>query len=610
MRRLTAATAAAALGLAVAACSPPAEENENGGEDNGTGSGPQAGTSVTVGWNQPFYSYNSDTSNGNATANAIILYMMRGGFNYYNPDLELVPDESFGTYEKTSDDPLTVTYTVNEGVNWSDGTPVDAADMLLYWAALSGNVNTVEADAVERDPDTNVPVEGQGVYFDTSSPGLAFVTETPEISEDGRAVTLVYDEPFADWETSFGIGVPAHVTAGEALGVEDAQEAKDALIEAVQNADEEALGQIANFWNSGYDYSSLPDNEKLYLSNGAYLMEEFVENQYITLKANPDYSGERAAQIETVTVRWNEDPLAQAQSLANGEIDLFAPQATTDVLQAVEGIDGVEVKSGVEGTYEHVDLVFNNGGPFDPASYGGDEQTALLVRQAFLHAVPRQEIVDKLIEPLAPGSEVRNSFMLTAGAPGYDEIIAENGSEEYAEVDPQRSQQLLQEAGVQTPIDVRMMFAEGNVRRENEFAIMQPALREAGFNLIDRRNVDWGSKLGDGTYDAVFFGWQSTSTAVTADQATFGTGGLNNLIGYSNPEVDELFDQLAVTTDQAEQLDIQTQIEQILFEDAVGITLFQFPAVAAWNTARIENVQPAPLSPTIFYGFWEWQVPS
>ena len=56
------------------------------------------------------------------------------------------------------------------------------------------------------------------------------------------------------------------------------------------------------------------------------------------------------------------------------------------------------------------------------------------------------------------------------------------------------------------------MYAEGNVRRENEFQIYKPALAKAGFNLIDKRSAEWGEKLGDGTYDAVFFGWQSTST--------------------------------------------------------------------------------------------------
>jgi len=291
LRRLTATVAVAAFGLMAAACAPPAEENEgegNQGNQESQGEGPVAGSSVTVGWNQPFYSYNDATSNGNATANANIKYLMNTGFNYYNTDQELVKDESFGTYEKTSDDPLTIKYTINDDVNWSDGTPVDAADLLLTWAAGSGNLNTVGADEVERDPDTNVPVEGQGVFFDTSSAGLPFVTQTPEIGDDGKSLTLVYDEPFADWEVEMAIGVPAHVTAGEALGIEDGQEAKDAFITAVQEKDEEALSKISAFWNSGYDYSSLPDNEKLYLSNGAYLLTDFTENQFMTLKANPD----------------------------------------------------------------------------------------------------------------------------------------------------------------------------------------------------------------------------------------------------------------------------------------------------------------------------------
>lgn len=604
IRKFAFAASAVTMGLVVAACSPPADEESEG---------PAKDTAVTIGWNQPFYSYNENTSNGNATANAIIKYMMTSGFNYYNPELELIRDESFGSYEKTSDDPLTVTYTVNEDVEWSDGTPVDAADMLLVWASQSGNLNTVEAGDVERNPDTNVPETGDDVFFDSSSPGLALVTETPEISEDGRSMTMTYDEPFADWEVDMGlntINVPAHVTVQQALGTEDPAEAKQQLIDAVNDEDNKALSQIANFWNSGFDFSALPDDESLYLSNGAYVMTDFVENQYITLEPNESYSGDRDASIQTVTVRWNEDPLAQAQALENGELDLFAPQATTDVLQAVENIDGVEVQSGVEGTYEHVDLVFDNGGPFDPEAYGGDEETALAVRKAFLTAYPRQEIVDKLVTPLAEGSEVRNSFMITDGAPGYDEMVEANGMSEEYTGDVEAAQQILSDAGVDTPVDVRMMFAEDNVRRENEFEIARPVLKEAGFNLIDRRNVDWGSKLGDGTYDAVFFGWQSTTTAVSADQAIYGTGGLNNLNGYSSEEVDALFDELVVTTDPEEQLDLQIQIEEILVDDAIGATIFQFPAVAAWRSDRISNVQPAPLSPTIFYGFWDWEVPS
>ncbi len=101
--------------------------------------------------------------------------------------------------------------------------------------------------------------------------------------------------------------------------------------------------------------------------------------------------------------------MGQVQALQNGEVDLIGPQASADVLSALQALNGVTIDNAVEGTYEHVDLVFNNGGPFDPATYGGDAAKALAVRTAFLTAVPRQTIVDNLIVPLNPKAEVRNS---------------------------------------------------------------------------------------------------------------------------------------------------------------------------------------------------------
>ena len=81
--------------------------------------------------------------------------------------------------------------------------------------------------------------------------------------------------------------------------------------------------------------------------------------------------------------------------------------------------------TGDGATFEHVDLAVNNGGPFDPAAYGGDEATALAVRQAFLKTIPRQEIVDRLIVPLNPNATIRNSYTQVPGSPGYDVIAAD-----------------------------------------------------------------------------------------------------------------------------------------------------------------------------------------
>ena len=111
---------AAVATLSLAACSSQSAIVEN--------------TAVTVAWNQPLYSLNSSTSSGNATANAVILYLTQQGFNYYNSDQELIANESFGTMTLASEDPQTVKYTLADDITWSDGVKVDAVDLLLNWA--------------------------------------------------------------------------------------------------------------------------------------------------------------------------------------------------------------------------------------------------------------------------------------------------------------------------------------------------------------------------------------------------------------------------------------------------------------------------------------------
>ncbi len=257
-------------------------------------------------------------------------------------------------------------------------------------------------------------------------------------------------------------------------------------------------------------------------------------------------------------------------------------------------------------TYEHVDLVFQNGGPFDPATYGGDAEKAKAVRQAFLLTIPRQTIVDNLIKPLNPDAEVRNSNILLPGSPNYDEMVAENGSDFYdaskAAENLEKAKQLLADAGVETPVKVRFAYNNENTRRVNEVALITDTALQAGFTIEDtgRPAAEWGTLLASGQdqYDASLFGWQSTSTAVTESDANFRWApnpGVNNYGKYNNPAVDAALDKLQVSTDPEEQFQLQLEVEKNLWADGFGVTIFQFPAIQLGREPegrRVDHDQP------------------
>ena len=116
----------------------------------------------------------------------------------------------------------------------------------------------------------------------------------------------------------------------------------------------------------------------------------------MTFTVNPDYTWGPKPSIQTITWTYANDATAAVQSMANGELAAIEPQhPTADLYSGLQKLSGQGIKasSGSSGSWEHVDLVFNNGGPFDPKTYGGDAAKAQTVRQAFLKAIPRENIV-------------------------------------------------------------------------------------------------------------------------------------------------------------------------------------------------------------------------
>jgi peptide/nickel transport system substrate-binding protein len=567
------------------------------------------GSSVSVGWDQPFFSYNPATRYGADPANSTIVYATNSGFNYYDNVPQLVEDESFGSYTKLSDDPLVVRYTIADGVKWSDGTAVDAADLLLNWAALSGALNDPDVDTSKYvDSATGQFTDDfpdDVVYFDSGADaehprGLGLVSQLPVVSDDMKSITMKFDENFVDWELVFtSAGLPAHVIGKHALGLDDDQQAKDAVVAAITSGDAEVLAPVSAFWNTGFNLDGMPSDPDLLVGNGPYVITDFVAGEFVTLTANPEYSGSRMPSIEQIVVRVIPDPLAAVQALYNGSVQIITPQATEDVATALAATDK-KVVSTSSGSYEHLDL------QFDESKNGTFADVR--VREAFLKTVPRAEIVSSLVEGLQEDAATRDSQVFMPGSEGYADSAAENGSADYAEVDIEGAKALLAEAAVTNP-EVCILYAPTNPRRVAEFTLIQESAALAGFTVTDCSSTEWRDLLGSaGAYDAALYGWQPSNVGVSAVVEAFATDGRTNLNRYSNEEVDGLLAELATTADPAEQLDLQKRVDALLWADAYGVPLYQYPSLYAYDQDAVAGVSTSLLSPTIFWNVWDWKI--
>ncbi len=585
---------AAVAALALSACA----ANTGTETPAESASGEATGGNIRVVEVNAFSSFNASSSEGNVDINGKIAYATHSGFNYINNDLEVVANEDFGTIEVLSEDPLSVKYTVNEGVNWSDGEPVDGGDLMLAWAIGSGYFDDAKTD------DAGEVVSGT-TYFDYAgdTSGLA-LTELPEIGEDGRSITLDYSEPYADYEIAFGnlttdggISTPAHVLA-EKGGLAD----EDALIELIKTApkgdaekptERPEVQALADFWNTGFDTKSLPTDTSLFLSNGPFITTAITPDQSMTLTRNEDYSWGPEPKVNEITVRYIGEAPAQVQALQNGEVDIIAPQASADTVEQLNGLEGVTLEQGNQLSYDHLDLNFS--GVF------ADEK----VREAFMKTVPRQQLVETIIKKINPDAEPLDSQLFLTDQAPYEESAANNGSEAFAEVDIEGAKALLSGA---TP-EVRIMYNRDNPNRLNSYTLIAESAAQAGFKIVDGGlgKSDWGAALGNGTYDATIFGWINSGVGVSGVPQIFKTGNGSNFNGFSSPEADKLMDELIVTTDPTEQDALQVQIDKLIWDSKYGLPLFQVPGVDAYSN-NVSGIQYMPNQTGVWWNFWDWAV--
>ncbi len=461
-------------------------------------------TTINIAISQAPTGYNGNTASTNSVYNTYVDNLTHSSFVSFNPQASLDKNEEFGTYEKTSDDPLTVKYTINEDAVWSDGTPIDFDDVLLTWAALSGT-----HPSGETDPETG---EEADIFQAASTNGFALM-EKIEGEPGAKEFETVFSEPYADWEALLTPGtlMPAHVAA-EQGGMSPEGDGAE-LVEAIQADDIEALKPVAEFWNAGWNYEvdlpTLPDTALL-PSSGPYKLDNAV-NGTLTLVKNDQYWGEeRAGKTDTMVFKTIVDEEA-VQALQNGDVDVIDPSSpTVDTKAALEQIgENVTVDTGTSLTFSHIDLDQRPGAVFEDVK----------VRQAFQACVPRADMVDKFVTPIDPEGTVMNLREYQPGQPDYDTVLdGAPAAQSDGTADIEGAKALLAEAGKTEPVKVSLMFASTSQLRADMVALVKDSCDKAGFEIIPQPEAEWSAKLSQpGSWDAVIFGWSGSGLVASGE---------------------------------------------------------------------------------------------
>jgi len=519
---------------------------------------------MTWAYEQEFSSFNQNTADGHASANAVVVNPVVDGFWTFKPDGGIQPETDFGTYQKVSDKPLTVKYSINPKAVWSDGVPIECDDMVLTWMSESG---------------INKGFQPAGTAgYEQQNP--------PQCKAGDKDVTVTYKTPFADWNAMYGQGeiMPAHIVEKQAgMTKKFVDYAKDPT-----SAD---LKKAIDFWNKGWALNPGQLKKGIMPSSGPYTIDSWSSGQSLTLKANPKWWG-TPPKTGTIVLRYIAGN-QMAQALQNSEAQIMDPQPQTDIVNQLKGMGSqVNFTTGEQFSWEHVD--FNFKGEFKDKS----------LREAFAKCIPRQQIIDNLIKPQNPNAKILQSRWQYSFQPGYAEL-AQTGGQQYDNVDIAGAKQLLGGKTVTVKLGWRKDPQAVNKRRVDTIALIQASCKQAGFNVVDAGTPTFFSKEWPaGQWDVSLFAWQG-SPLVSGNAGIYNTGGGQNPQGYSNPQVDKLITQLFQTTDQAAQLPLEKQIETILWSDLFNVPLFTFPAVFA-STKNVQGVIYNPTQADVIWNSRDW----
>ena len=574
-------------------------------------------------------SLNSSTNDGNTAYNANVAALTGMGFTYYDNSPKLVRNTTFGTFAVTKNTPtdFRITYNVKPGRVWSDGTPIDAVDLLLSHVVASAEYSKSAGLGDPEDADASPAFDsvGYGGAYSENVVGL------PTLSADKLSLTVRFKKPLPDWELLAPGPSPVHALSLIADGKKGLQSAavnkaaKDKFLKAFTSKNTAQLKKMGDAWTNAYNVQTIDSNTNklLLISNGGFIVQSAVAGSTLTLVRNARYnSGPAMATrnpIKTVQFKTITNDTAAVAALRNGDIDIYQNANPTTAGKAIlDGIRSVTVESKVSGTYSHFGLrtgtAFGETAPYT-GIFAGSSQRAIDLRTAFLLALPREQILSTFIKPLKADAQTMDTQFGFTGSPTHTFVTKSSGVSLYKEgTQDERTAKALalvkkyypNASATNAVAPVKLWFANTSGLRVSTSQLIKAEAKKAGFDVDTTGVSDFPNKMKSSEYDATLFAFVLTSISQATATAVYKTDGGNNSWGWGTPELDKILSGLQsnyMTTAQANAERLKA--DKIIIANAYGLPLYQNVSMTAWSKA-LKGVKPAPLSPTTVWNYWEW----
>lgn len=293
-------------------------------------------------------------------------------------------------------------------------------------------------------------------------------------------------------------------------------------------------------------YESDPDSlQQTPVGTGPFQFDEWQPNGFIRLVRNESYWDDGLPLLDGVTYNIVPEAGTRQVGLTSGQYHMLPNIDASTALQ-LEGQPSVTLYDALELAYTLVGLNTSQP-PFDNPA----------VREALNYAIDREQIVAAALfgagQPGGPLSPALTSWALPVSEYGCFETSAE------------RSLQLLEEAGVETPVSFTLLTLPRQTTTDIA-QIVQAQLAEAGFEVelnipeIGQFVQDWRNSA----FDAFVSINSGSPEPDDYFYRTFRSDGSTNVFKYESAELDALLDAGRAELDQESRAEIYADVQRHL----------------------------------------------